>query len=86
MAPGAVLNGLPRRGVELLGRALVGGHQIPDFLEKVRTPLMLIDREFGTFALISEGFDFLINSGFIAAGLYVLYILLSLMCNGIWVR
>ena len=42
VALGAVLNGLPRRGVELgrvlpyelLGRALVGCHQIPDFLER----------------------------------------------------
>ena len=67
VAPGAVLNGLPRRGVELgralpyelLGRALVGGHQTPDFLEKVRMPLMLIDGEFGTFALVSEGLIFL---------------------------
>ena len=47
----------------------MGGHQIPDFFEKVRTPLMLIDGEFGTFALVSEGFDFLINSGFTAVGL-----------------
>ena len=72
-----MLSGLPRRGVELgrvlpyelRGRALVGGHQIPDFLEKVRTPLMLIDGEFGTFALVSKGFDFIINSGFTAVGL-----------------
>ena len=85
MAPGAVLNGLPRRGVELgralpcelLGRALMGGHQTPNFLEKVRTPLMLIDGEFGTFTPVSEGFDFLINSGFIAVGLmlFIFYFL-----------
>ena len=85
MALGAVLNGSPRRIVELgrvlpcelLGRALVGGHQTPDFLEKVRTPLMLIDGEFGTFALVFEGFDFLINSGFIAVGLmlFIFYFL-----------
>ena len=47
----------------------MGGHQILDFLEKVRTPLMLIDGEFGTFALVSEGFDFLINSDFTTVGL-----------------
>ena len=47
---------------------------------------MLIDGEFGTFARVSEGFDFLINSDLIVVGLYVLYILLSLMYNGIWVR
>ena len=47
---------------------------------------MLIDGEFGTFARVSKGFDLLINSGLIAARLYVLYILLSLMCNRIWVR
>ena len=54
---------------ELLGRALLGDDYTSDFLEKVRTPLMLIDGEFGTFALVSEGFDFLINNGFIAVGL-----------------
>ena len=47
----------------------MGDHYTFDFLEKVRTPLMLIDGEFGTFALVSEGFDFLINNGFIAVGL-----------------
>ena len=64
----------------------MGGHKTSDFLEKVRTCLMLINGEFGTFTRVSEGFDLFINSGLIAAGLYVLYILLSLMCNGIWVR
>ena len=54
---------------ELLGRALAGGHSTSDFLEKVRTSLMLIDGEFGKFARVSEVFDFLINSGFIAVGL-----------------
>ena len=59
----------------------MGGHSTSDFLEKVRTSLMLIDGEFGTFARVSEGFDFLINSGFIALGLMLFYILLSLMRN-----
>ena len=47
----------------------MGGHSTSDFLEKVRTSLMLIDGEFGTFARVSEGFDFPINSGLIAVGL-----------------
>ena len=34
---------------------------------------MLIDGEFGTFVLVSEGFDFLINNGFIAVGLMLVY-------------
>ena len=42
-------------------------------------PLMLIDGEFGTFALVSEVFDFLINNGFIAVGL-MLCILRFLLC------
>ena len=72
-----MLSGSPRRCVELgkahpcelLGRALAGGHSTSDFLEKVRTSLMLIDGELGTFARVSEGIDFLINSGFVAVGL-----------------
>ena len=47
----------------------MGGYSTSEFLEKVRTPLMLIDGEFGTFTLVSEGFDFLINSVFTAVGL-----------------
>ena len=70
---------------ELLGRALVGGHSTSDFLEKVRTSLMLIDGELGTSARVSEGFDFLINSGSIAVGL-MLFIFYFLGCvTGIWV-
>ena len=55
----------------------MGDHSTSDFLEKVRTSLMLIDGEFGTFARVSEGFDFLINSGFIAVGLmlFIFYFL-----------
>ena len=63
MAPGNVLSGSPRRSVELgralpyepLGRAPVGGYSTSEFLEKVRTSLMLIDGDFGTFAQIFEG-------------------------------
>ena len=47
----------------------MGGHSTSAFLENVRTSLMLIDGEFGTFAQVSEGFDFPINSGLIAVGL-----------------
>ena len=72
-----MLSGSPRRCVELgkahpcelLGRALAGGHSTSDFLGKVRTSLMLIDGEFGTFAQVSEGIDFLINSDFVAVRL-----------------
>ena len=39
------------------------------FLKRCERLLMLINGEFGTFALVSEGFDFLINNGFIAVGL-----------------
>ena len=47
----------------------MGGHSTSDFLEKVRTSLMLIDGELGTFVRVSEGFDLLINSGSIVVGL-----------------
>ena len=76
-----MLSGSPRRCVELgrahpcelRGRALAGGHSTSDFLEKVRTSLMLIDGELRTFARVFEGIVFLINIGFVAVGL-TLYI------------
>ena len=45
--------------------------------------LLLINGEFGTFALVSEGFDFLINN---CCGAYALYTSRSMMCDGNWVR
>ena len=33
----------------------MGGYSTSEFLEKVRTSLMLIDRDFGTFARVFRG-------------------------------
>ena len=63
----------------------MGRHSTSDFLEKVRTSLMLVNGELGTSARVFEGRDFLINSSSIAVGL-TFFIFYFLGCvTGIWV-